>query len=139
MSNLEGQPAGKTILMVDPNIQVILTVTRMLSPRGFYVRAARDGRHALEIYEQNKKDIDLVLLEQELPGPSVLEVMNALLRINANLPIIVMSASGSPDLLWRTRLPRGGFLSKPFTPDQLVQCVWNTLSTETRKEEGEKT
>lgn len=119
--------AGKTILMIEPDIHLILLATRILSPRGFYVVAARDGRQAGQIFNQNKMEIDLVLVEQDLPGRSGLEVIDELLSIKKDLPIVLMSSCGRPQLSgWTNRLHLG-FLSKPYTPDQLVQCVQQTL------------
>ncbi len=120
-------PADKTILVIDPDIHVILLATRILSPEGFYVVAARDGRQALEIYSQKATEIDLVVVEQNLPGQSGLVVMDELLSINMHLPIVLVSGSGWPEPLWCMNRPHLGFLSKPYTPDQLVRCVRKTL------------
>lgn len=120
-------PDDKTILMIDSDISLILLATRILSPCGYYVMAARDGRQALEIYRHHQDEIDLVLVEQNLPGQSGLEVMNELLGIHARLPIVLMSGSGTPTPAWWANTPRLGFLSKPYTPEQLVDVVRNTL------------
>ena len=120
--------AMKTILAVDANVDVLRLLTRILSVRGFHIRALRDGRQAVKFYRDNREEIDLVLLDQILAGQSGVETVEQLLRINPRLPVVLLSGSGQPESGWPKNAPRLVVLNKPFAPEQLAQCVEDTLA-----------
>lgn len=120
--------ATKTILAVDPDVEILRLLTRILSVRGFYVRALRDGRQAVRFYCDNREEIDLVLLDQNLPGQSGTATVEQLLSINSRLPVVLVCGSGQPESGWPKNAPGLVVLKKPFTPEQLAQCVEDTLS-----------
>jgi PAS domain S-box-containing protein len=122
----------KTILLVEPDINLILLATRILRPHGFEVRAVREGRQAMQTYRQLQAKIDLVILEQNLPGPSGLETLNELLTIEPHLKVLLMSVAGRPQTSWWENTPGLGFLSKPYTADQLMQAVRELLQPDER-------
>jgi PAS domain S-box-containing protein len=125
--------AKKTILLIEPDVNLLLMTSRILSPHGFDVMATREGKQGIQIYRNNQTAIEAVVLEQNLPpaGPSGLETMNAMLSLNPRLRVVLMSGSGRPESSWWANTPGLGFLSKPFTPEQLVQAVREVLNTQT--------
>jgi PAS domain S-box-containing protein len=125
----------KTILVVEPDTSIARLATTLLSQRGFRVLSSEDGRRAVELFRRKPGEIDLVIVEENLPGRSGLELMNDLLAINPRLAFVLVSGFGSPPPSWGASTPSLSFLSKPYTPDQLMQSVWSALATKTSEEE----
>jgi PAS domain S-box-containing protein len=120
--------ARQSILVVEPNASIRLLVTTILSQQGFRVQSCANGRQALEIYRDKQDAIDLVVLELSLPGQTGLETLNELCSLNARLRILLVSGTGVPGSSWWTTTPGLRFLSKPYTPSQLVQAVRELLA-----------
>lgn len=119
----------KTILVVEPDRSVALLATLLLSQGGFRVLCCEEGGRAAEIYRDKQGEIDLVLVEEDLPGLSGLELANELLALNPRLPIVLVNAAGTSAPSWQALPVRLSFLSKPYTPEQLIQSVWSALAT----------
>lgn len=125
--------AGKTILAVDANVEVLRFLTRILSMRGFRVRALRDGRQAVKFYRDNREEVDLVLLDQILAGQSGVATTEQLMGINPRLPVVLLCGSGQSESGWPTNAPRLMVVNKPFDPQHLVRCVENALIVATEE------
>jgi CheY-like chemotaxis protein len=102
----------------------------VLEPRGFRLLSAEDGRSAVTLYRQRQAEVDIVLLDHNLPDLSAPETMRELLRINPHVRVLLVSGSGLPATELGTKMPRLGFLSKPYTPDELLQAVHAVLAVE---------
>ena len=83
-----------TILYAEDNTVLMLNVTEMLEEEGWRVDACLDGTTALEKIE-SRRDYDLLLLDNDLPGVSGLElVYRARSLAHRQLtPIIILSAT----------------------------------------------
>lgn len=123
--------ARKTILAVDANVEVLRLLTRILSVRGFHVRALRDGRQAVKFYRDNRAEVDLVLLDQILAGQSGVATIEQLMGINPHLPVVLLCGSGQSESGWPTNAPRLVVVNKPFNPEYLARCVEEALSVST--------
>jgi PAS domain S-box-containing protein len=117
-----------TILVADNEPSIIHLTQTILQRAGYRVLSAEDGRQALEIYRQKKGGIDLVILDENMPGLSGLETMNELLAINAEVRVLLVTGGSLPEPSWRRGMPGWGFLAKPYTVDQLVQSVRQVLT-----------
>jgi CheY-like chemotaxis protein len=82
---------------------------------GYHVLEAKDGHHAIEIYEANADRIDLVILDVIMPGLSGAETFDELKRINPNVKVL-LSSGYSMDGQAKRIMARGcdGFIQKPF-------------------------
>ena len=81
----------KTILIVEDEEKLRTTVADFLKLYNYNVLEAKDGQKAIEMFEENMKDIDLVLLDIMLPvfdGQYVLKKI----RDFSEVPIIMMTA-----------------------------------------------
>jgi CheY-like chemotaxis protein len=129
-------PIEGTVLLIEPDVSVILMTSRILEAEGFHVMSVREGRQAVKIFRQRQAEIDLVILEQNLPGPSGLETMNELLAINRHPRILMTNSAGKPEPSWCAKTPGLGYLNKPHSPTQLMRAVRHLLSTKPAKDEG---
>lgn len=115
------------ILIVDdePDVRALVRSSLSLSQQSLTPIEAADGDEALAmIYSQRP---DLVVLDLALPrrdGFSVLEQV----REKTDLPIIVLTARGlEEDKLRGLRLGADDYLTKPFSPRELVARIENVL------------
>jgi len=111
----------KTVLVVDDEPRIVQLARDYLEHAGFAVLAASDGRAALQI--TRSRHPDLVVLDLGLPGLDGLDVTRAL-RADGNLPIVMLTARDDElDKLLGLELGADDYLTKPFSPRELVARV----------------
>jgi DNA-binding response OmpR family regulator len=120
----------KTVLVADDEPQIVAIVRDYLEHAGFSVLVAADGEQALRAARTGGPD--LVILDLGLPGLDGLDVLRSLRRDGA-LPVIVLTARGEEsDKLVGLELGADDYLTKPFSPKELVARVRAVL----RRAEG---
>ena len=120
----------KTVLVVDDEPQILRLVRDYLDHAGFAVLTAASGTDALRTARTATPD--LVVLDLGLPGLDGLDVLRVLRRAGA-LPVIVLTARGEEtDKLVGLELGADDYLTKPFSPKELVARVRAVL----RRAEG---
>ncbi len=111
----------KTILLVDDDSRITQVARDYLAHAGFGVAVAHDGPAALARYRAEKPD--LVVLDLGLPGLNGLDVARAL-RKESRVPIIMLTARGEEsDKLVGLELGADDYMTKPFSPKELVARV----------------
>jgi two-component system, cell cycle sensor histidine kinase and response regulator CckA len=104
-----------TVLLVDDE-QMILDVGReMLEKLGYYVLTADGGNAALEVYQQNRKRIDAVILDMIMPDMGGGDVYQRLKTLNPDIRVM-LSSGYSINGMATDILNQGcnGFIQKPF-------------------------
>jgi len=115
----------QTILVVDDEPQIVKLVRDYLEHGGFKVLAATDGPAALRTAATQHPD--LVVLDLGLPGLDGLDVTRSLRR-NGAVPIIMLTArADESDKLVGLELGADDYLTKPFSPKELVARVRSVL------------
>jgi DNA-binding response OmpR family regulator len=113
--------SGETILVVDDEPKILKTVRAYLENAGFRVVTAGDGQMALTVYRHEKPA--LVVLDLGLPGMDGLDVARTLRR-DSNVPIIMLTARvDEADKLIGLELGSDDYVTKPFSPRELVARV----------------
>ena len=111
------------ILVVDDEIRMRKLIKDFLVAKGYSILEAEDGEKALEVFEENKNKINLVLLDVTMPkfdGWSVLRQI----RQESKVPIIMLTERGEEqDELFGFELGVDEYISKPFSPKILVARV----------------
>ena len=111
----------KTVLVVDDEPQIVQLVRDYLEHGGFAVLSAGDGPTALRIARTQHPD--LVILDLGLPGLDGLDVTRSLRRDGA-VPIIMLTArDDESDKLVGLELGADDYMTKPFSPKELVARV----------------
>jgi two-component system alkaline phosphatase synthesis response regulator PhoP len=111
----------KTILVVDDEPKITQLVRDYLERAGFGVHIAADGKSALSLARTEKPD--LVILDLGLPQMDGLDVTRAL-RKSSDVPIIMLTARGEEsDKLVGLELGADDYVTKPFSPKELVARV----------------
>lgn len=123
----------KTILVVDDEAKIVRVVRDYLEKAGFRVVSAEDGRQALAVFRTEHPH--LIILDLGLPERDGLEVTRAIRRESA-VPIIMLTARvDETDKLIGLELGADDYVTKPFSPRELVARVRAVL----RRVEGEET
>ena len=111
----------KTIIVVDDEPKIIKLVRDYLERAGFVVRAASDGKSALSLARTEKPD--LIILDLGLPQMDGLDVTRELRKLST-VPIIMLTArSEESDKLIGLELGADDYVTKPFSPKELVARV----------------
>lgn len=109
------------VLIVEDEAKIVELLRLYLERDGYQVSAAADGPQALELAEKEKPD--LVLLDLNLPGMDGLEVCRRL-RARGPVPIIMLTARGEEvDRIVGLELGADDYVSKPFSPREVVARV----------------
>ncbi|HRV93051.1 MAG TPA: response regulator transcription factor [Anaerolineae bacterium] len=111
----------KTILVVDDETKIVRLARDYLEHAGFTVMTTATGSDALAAARQNRPD--LIVLDLGLPDLDGLDVTRVL-RKESNVPIIMLTARGDEsDKLVGLELGADDYLTKPFSPKELVARV----------------
>jgi two-component system, OmpR family, phosphate regulon response regulator PhoB len=116
--------AGERILVVDDEPDIVALVAYHLAKAGFRVSTAANGSEALD---QAKRDIPaLIVLDLMLPQLSGFDVLEALRRNDSTRGIAVLMLTAKrdePDRIRGLSLGADDYLTKPFSPAELVLRV----------------
>jgi signal transduction histidine kinase len=117
-----------TALVVDDDEAVARVAERMLRSAGLRVLVARDGEVALALHRARRGEIDLVLLDLNMPRLSGEAVFRALRRDERSLKILL--SSGYPEQEALARIAGGrdvAFVQKPYATEALLAKVRELL------------
>jgi len=83
--------SSKKCLIVDDNKDILIYLNRLLLDTGITVLTARSGSEAIELVKNNP-DIDVVLLDMQMPEMNGIEATKLIKQIRKELPIIAQTA-----------------------------------------------
>ncbi len=127
-----------TVLVVDDEARMRKLISDFLKQKEFRVIEAEDGEKALEIFEENKNKIGLVLLDVMMPKLDGWSVLRQI-RQESKVPIIMLTARGEEqDELFGFELGVDEYISKPFSPKILVARVEAILKRTSKDENNVK-
>ena len=111
------------ILVVDDELRMRKLIKDFLAAKGYSILEAEDGEKGLEVYEENKNKISLILLDVMMPKLDGWSVLRQI-RQESKVPIIMLTARGEEqDELFGFELGVDEYISKPFSPKILVARV----------------
>jgi CheY-like chemotaxis protein len=117
------------ILVVEDEPSLRQLVRKVLERSGYEVLEAASGMAALELWDRDKPQLDLLLTDMVMPdGMSGRQLAERLKADNPGLKVLYTSGY-STDLLGKDlNLQEGmNFLQKPYPPARLVETVRNAL------------
>ena len=116
------------VLIIDDDEEVRNTIQRVLVRHGYVTELAENGEFGIQMFEQFKDELQLVLVDLTMPGIGGLEVFRQMRTINADVPAILMSGYNEQDATQHLVGKRlAGFLPKPFMIDELMSKVEEAL------------
>ena len=117
---------AKRILLVDDEVEITEINKRYLIQAGYEVNVAHDGQEALEIFQ--KYSIDLIITDIMMPNMDGYDLIGEVQYLAPDQPFLFITAKTSePDKIYSLSMGADDFITKPFSPRELVLRVNNIL------------
>ena len=115
------------VLIVDDSRQMRQSIIEcILTPNGFAVIEAKDGEAGLR--KALAEDVDLILMDYEMPKMNGGQVIDALRQREVDTPIVLMTSHGSEEIAVEVfRKGVRDYVIKPFEPDEMLQAIKRAL------------
>lgn len=119
----------RRLVCIEDDPELVELIRLIVQRYGFKIDQASSGAEGIELVESAQPD--LVLLDLMMPGMDGWQVFDQL-RANAgtmNIPIIIVTARTYLDerVAELRAANNGHFVSKPFTPTQLMDAIYHVL------------
>ncbi|MFZ4612054.1 MAG: PglZ domain-containing protein [Bacteroidia bacterium] len=116
----------KTILWADDEMDLLKAHLHFLKEKGYHVITATNGSDALDIIKT--KDVDLVLLDENMPGFSGLETLTKIKQIKPDLPVVMITKSEEESIMEDAIGSKiSDYLLKPVNPKQILLSIKKNL------------
>jgi len=115
---------GKSILVVDDDTRWLCALDKVLAGEGAVTTTAQCAGEVLNVLTARPIPIDLLITDLRMPCVTGLTLVHSIHKIFPELPIIVLTAYGSPKLMAEC-LSQGaaGFWEKPLDTTQLLTAI----------------
>src|SRR3989454_4670922 len=124
-----------TVLIVEDEPKMLRLLELNLADEGYTTRSAASAEAALSLLRQ--ESVDLVLTDLRLPGMDGLEFLQAAKRVNAALPVVVMTAYGTVETAVEAmKAGASDYVLKPFSLEEIKLIVSRELDTRRLREEN---
>jgi CheY-like chemotaxis protein len=114
------------ILWADDEIDLLKPHILFLEGKGYKVTTVKSGRDAIE--EIKKSDIDLVFLDENMPGISGLDALAQIKQDQPNLPVIMITKNEEEHIMEEAIGAKiADYLIKPVNPNQILLAIKKNL------------
>jgi CheY-like chemotaxis protein len=115
---------GETILLVDDETSVLEIDSSLLNKANYKVITASNGNEALNLYEEHRAEIRLVILDLLMPGMSGKQCLEALRKVDPNVRILIASGALNSEIEADLKeIGARGLIAKPFNITQLLEKI----------------
>jgi CheY-like chemotaxis protein/predicted regulator of Ras-like GTPase activity (Roadblock/LC7/MglB family) len=124
----------KSVLLVDDEKNFLLSLAEMLkdSEDEFSIKTAENGREAAAVIDAG--NIDLVVTDLNMPEMDGFELMAHISQVNSEMPVIAMTAYGTPEMESRLRnMGAFQYIEKPIDFDSLLRKIKDGLKAGSTK------
>jgi len=105
-----------TVLLVDDELIVIEPICELLKRLGYTVICAANGEEAIDLFKQERDDIDVVILDMLMPGMNGKEAFFHIRNIRPDIPVIFVSGYNYKDHLNDVVSGKASsFIQKPYS------------------------
>jgi CheY-like chemotaxis protein len=119
---------GRTVLLVEDEPLLLESVRLLLEGEGYRVLTAADGIAAVEVFQQNRDAIDVLVTDVGLPRLGGWEAFLRMKELDPDLAAILVTGLLEPDK--RAQYAAAGVqraLRKPYTAEEMLRCVSEVL------------
>ncbi|NLD35688.1 MAG: sigma-54-dependent Fis family transcriptional regulator [Desulfatiglans sp.] len=115
-----------TVLIVDDEKNYLIVLEALLAPEGYEIITADNPGKALQLIRET--DLDLVITDMKMPGISGMTILEEAKKINADIPIIIMTAFGTIEMAVEAMKKQAyDYIEKPFKNEALKLTVKKAL------------
>ena len=116
-----------SVLIIDDDPEVTRLITTSLRRSGCSLNSTLKPKEAVALARKIDPDVILCDAEMEdLSGAQVIELLKSD-PATANIPVILMTGFAGPEMFLHVRW--NGFLSKPFTPAELIAALHHAVTS----------
>ena len=110
-----------TILWADDEIDLLKPHLMFLQSKGYDVVTASNGHDAVEIYNEKIDEIDVVFLDESMPGLTGLEVLPRIKERNPAVPVVLITKNEAEHVMEEAIGSQiSDYLIKPVNPNQIL-------------------
>ncbi len=121
---------GELVLIVDDEENIRKIAEATLARFGYRTVTAADGADALNVYAEHAEDISIVLTDIAMPHMDGETLIRTLKKLAPATPVVAMSGLMSPEQTAALEMLNvGGFLSKPFTAEELLTILADVIKS----------
>jgi len=111
------------ILWADDEIDLLKPQLFFLEKKGYEVLEVTNGHDALELLAEDK-DIEVVFLDESMPGLTGLETLERIRQTNKNVPVVMITKNEAEDLMEQAIGSEiHDYLIKPVNPNQILMSL----------------
>ena len=123
--NYEQQPV---ILFADDDAICLEVGLKILQKLGYKALGARDGKEAIEVFLNNQREVELVILDMKMPYNGCTAFLQ-LKKINASVKVLIASGYAKDEQIRELiELGCNGFILKPFSINELSRKISGILN-----------
>ena len=124
-----------SLLIVEDEAKMLRLLELNLAEEGYTVHSAGDGEVGLTRLRQ--ESIDLVVTDLKLPGMDGLEFLQEVKRIDASIPVVVMTAYGTVETAVEAmKAGASDYVLKPFSLEEIKLVIRKELDVHRLREEN---
>ena len=124
-----------TILVVDDEKSILLSLGGLLSDEGFEIITASNGYEALKAIDAEEPD--LVLLDIWMPGIDGIETLKEIKKNYPHIQVVMITGHGTIETaVSATKLGAFDFIEKPISFDKVIVAINNALNFRRLEEEN---
>ena len=126
--HVETAGGREMVLLIEDEEDIVTIGKQVLEENGYQVITAGNGEEGITKYMQNRRRIDLILLDISMPGIGGIKCMQQILHSDPDAKIALISGYTS-DGRFKEAIRSGAraFLSKPYSHSELLRTVRNIL------------
>jgi DNA-binding response OmpR family regulator len=114
------------VMWVDDEIEILEAHKRFLEMKGYALITFTNGFDAVEFLKEH--DIDLMLIDESMPGMSGLETVSRVKKIHTHLPIVLVTKNDTESLMDEAIGSQiSDYLIKPVNPNQVLLALKKLL------------
>ena len=114
------------VIVADDSQVMRMIIEKIVKTLGYQAIHAGNGQEVLSVLEKGFKDIDLILLDWNMPVMNGLETLTRIKKINpdCDIPIVMVSTESEDDKVRQAmNAGAGGYIPKPFTAETLGAVI----------------
>ena len=114
------------ILWIDDEIDLLQSHIIFLKEKGYEISSCNNGNDALKLINENLYDI--ILLDENMPGISGIQILKSIKKINQNLKVIMITKSEEENIMEEAIGKEiSDYLIKPVNPNQILLSLKKNL------------
>ena len=122
------------ILIIDDEKDLRLLFEKILTPEGYSVFTARNGRDGIKINQKN--DPDVILLDLRMPGIGGIETLRRIREKDAKVVVIILTGYGDAGTIRDAAdLNVYEYMSKPFNNETILKTIKEAAVSGGKKDE----